>query len=156
MRVLTEPLLNAVLTEKLGVRVLAIEILPLRKGDELTIEFVKDDRTRRRGVLVMTRGVLEINSIRGSTITLWHDTAPTKVVMVCRNTRSGYLKMYNVWDRGDIKFQGSGMIKNQVSPTTYEYRCNDRPRDPPLEEFDRFVFRLTVVGDQTDPIAGIR
>jgi hypothetical protein len=145
-----------VLTEKLGVRVLAIEILPLRKGDEMTIEFVRDDTTRRRGVLMTTKGVLEINSIRGSTMTLWHDTAPTKVLVVCRSTESGYLKMYNVWDRGKAKFQGSGMIKNQVSAGTYEYRCNDLPRDPSLEEFDRFVFRLTVGSDQTGPIAGVK
>ena len=138
------------LTEKLGTPVLLIEVLPLRKGNELTLEFVKDDGVWRRGVLLMTNGVLEINSVRDSQLTLWRDTAPTTVPVVCRSTKSGYLEMFNVWDRGkNIEFQRfhSGMIKRQVDAATYEYRCMDSHPDPLIEDFDRFVFRLTVGGD---------
>jgi hypothetical protein len=139
-----------VLTEKLGTPVLLIEVLPLRKGNELTLEFVRDDGVWRRGVLLMTKGVLEINSVRDSQLTLWRDTAPTRVPVVCRSTKSGYLEMFNVWDRGkNMEFQRfhSGMIKRQVDAATYEYCCMDSHPDPLIEDFDRFVFRLTVGGD---------
>jgi hypothetical protein len=147
MNARTQPLLNTLLTEKLGIQVLEIEVLPIRKGDELTLEFIRDDGVWRRGVLLMTKGVLEINSVRDSQLTLWRDTAPTKVPVVCRSTKTGYLEIFNVWDRGknrEFRRLHSGMIKRQVDAATYEYRCMDSHPDPLLEDFERFVFRLTM------------
>jgi len=142
----TRPLLNRVLTTKLRLPVIEIEVVALRAGNEFDLEFVRDTGEWRRGVYLMTEGQLEIDSVGGSQLEVWRDTAPSVVPVTCRRTTSGYLEMFNIWNRGrglELRRLHSGMIRTQVAERTFEYRCLDSDPDPSVEDFERFVIRLT-------------
>ena len=116
--------------------------LPISSTQRIVVTFESVCSDWRQGVHLSTKGTFETNGqIISKAIVLWHDTAPTTVVIVVRS-KSGECVVKNVWDVGDGVMHswhngGAMLISDREDGRVYE--CNDgRPDD----DFDDLIFSV--------------
>jgi hypothetical protein len=117
-----------------------IDVFPIRDGDQLKLTFEGKESPWRQGVWLKTDDHLTINGRQSQSVQLWHDTAPTEVLIEC-HTQNGYVHLYNIWDKGsgrESQSWSSGMLVEEL-PNGRRYHCNDIGFDT---TFSRLVFRI--------------
>jgi hypothetical protein len=133
------------LTDPEGREVLRIEAVPFEAGDTATIRFDEVHSPWRQGIWLATHGVLRVAETAAAQFTLWVDTAPPAVEILCVES-DGMLRLYNVWDSGrgrsrESQSHTSGMAVELLPDGSHRYSCSDIGSPP---SFDKLVFRLAV------------
>ena len=135
-----ERVLNSAFKERGRDDVVMIDVFPIRDGDQLKLTFEGKESPWRQGVWLKTDDHLTINGRQSQSVQLWHDTAPTEVLIEC-HTQNGYVHLYNIWDKGsgrESQSWSSGMLVEEL-PNGRRYHCNDIGFDT---TFSRLVFRI--------------
>ena len=140
--------INDEMTRAVGRDVVQVDILSVRSGERLLLEFESATGEWRQGVFLATVGTMSTNGVESSTFVLWQDSAPPVVDIDIVET-DGLVCVYNVWDSG--RFGGhheslratSGMLATQLDDGRVRYGCNDIGGSP---TFEKLVFTVQVLG----------
>lgn len=123
-----------------------IEVLPITKGQRITLTFDTVGPRWRQGVFLATAGYLVAAGSSSPSLVLWSDSAPTESAIEVADT-DGRLVLYNVWDsgrgRGPFESQSatSGMLVETLANGSRRYSCSDIGTEP---DFGRLVFRVSI------------
>jgi hypothetical protein len=135
---------NTSLTAKLGRDVWYMDGLDMHPGQAIEVHIESTNAERRQGVRIATEGVLSTNGVSARAIELWADTAPRPTLISCRESTSGRLVLYNIFETqlGRMS-QGhtSGMLIDTLPGGGRRYRCCDSAPEP---VFDRLVFTVRI------------
>src|SRR5262249_34485511 len=116
----------------------------IQAGDRFTIEFLSWTSELVQGLTLRTkRGLLEVNDVESSVISLWMDTAPAVVDVECLTSgRDGLLMVSNRWVRPDgVKDEwtnNAGMLVED-SGNRVLLHCSNGYGEP---DFDNLVVEL--------------
>lgn len=115
-----------------------------RPGDRFCLTFESVNDAIRHGVFVGVEGTLEINAYQDSQLALFHDTAPTVVMIDVVDTADGSLRVHNIWeddgaDRHSSMGETSGMVCEPLRRGA-RYRCCAVAGDEP--DFGQLVFTI--------------
>lgn len=116
----------------------------LQAGDRFTVEFLSWNKDRAQGVNLRTKGgALEVNEANSSTISLWVDTAPPRVDVLCvKKPRDGVLMVSNQWRRPDgveDEWTNNAAIIVEHADRRVVLRCSDGIGRP---TFDDLIIEL--------------
>lgn len=116
----------------------------IRAGHRFTVEFLSWSLDRPEGVNLRTKGgVLKVNEVRSSAISLWVDSSPSLVEVVCvKAPRDGLLLVSNHWRRPDgvdDEWTNNAGIIVEESDDSVVLRCSDGIGPP---KFDDLVVEL--------------
>lgn len=108
--------------------------------EKIALIFESISSPYRQGVWLRCDGGFEIDGSIYPQVTVWSDTAPPKIELICR-TKDGRLHLYNVWDEGrgrESQTWRSGM-KVEMLNDGYRYHCTDAGHEI---NFDTLVFKI--------------
>ena len=116
----------------------------IRAGDRFVVEFLSWTSARAQGVNLRTKdGLLEVNKVRSSAISLWVDTAPPHVKVLClKEPRDGVMMVSNQWRRPDgveDEWTNNAAMIVDESNDRVVLRCSDGIGQP---SFDDLVVEL--------------
>ena len=124
-----------------------IDVIHVGAGETLAITFKGQSGGWRQGIWLAVVGQMQIAGVAGDQMTLWTDTAPSKVDVNVIRSEDGLLRIYNIWDsarglRQESQSATSGMLK-QANGDVVTYRCNDIGFHP---TFEKLIFEIRRVG----------
>jgi hypothetical protein len=125
--------------------VVKVDVFPIRNGEEILLTFEAKNSEWKQGVRLSCDGGLEVNGQHVPAAVLWYETAPQQIHMKCTTT-TGFLVVYNIWDRGmgkNSQAHSSGMLVEEL-PLGRRYHCNDIGFET---NFDKLLFRIQRVPD---------
>lgn len=106
-------------------------------NNQVTVSFIERNSEWRQGIVIETKGTLEVNSqIIKNSIILWEDTSPKRFTIHIKS-KSKELLIYNVWDNGDgvINYWHNGAAMWIVKKDNHRtYYCNDGYPDDDLND----------------------
>jgi hypothetical protein len=130
-----------------GRDVVLLEALPFPTGTRAMIEFETVNSPWRQGVWLGTAGALRVAETISRSLELWADTSPRRVEVLCEESETGLLTLYNIWNSGrkigshESQSDSSGMLVEELAGGGYRYRCQDIAVEP---MFDRLVFSIRI------------
>ncbi len=111
----------------------------IQAGDRFAVEFLSWTPERVQGVNLRTKhGLLEVNEVQSSAISLWVDSAPPLVEVVCvKDPGDGLVVVSNQWRRSDgVEDEwtnNAGMIVDD-SDNRVVLRCSDGIGEPNFDD----------------------
>lgn len=141
-----EPLINDAWEEYGRSDVVLWDVLRIPSQARIQLVFESVNSDWRQGVRLTTDSGLLVNGMRGKSVVLWQDTAPSVVDCEC-STKDGRLHIYNIWDSGrgygsESQRHSSGMLVEEILGGR-RYRCNDIGFEGAA--FDKLVFSVVQV-----------
>jgi hypothetical protein len=120
--------------------VVLLDVFPVKNGETILLTFESKNSEWSQGVWLMCDKGVEINGLFAKSAFLWYETAPKQIPVKCY-TETGFLNIYNVWDRGkgpNSQSHTSGMLIEEIE-NGRRYRCNDIGLPT---NFDKVIFTL--------------
>lgn len=129
-----------------------IDVLSIKKEQELILEFISSNSEYPQGVgfaLYEGDGYIEVDGQRAKGMGIWEDTVSNKTKIFCSST-VGLLNVYNMYykynagtGRSEVRYQmdSCGMLVEQKGNKII-YRCNDVGFEP---KFDSLVFSIEII-----------
>jgi hypothetical protein len=134
---------NSAMSKSLGFDIWYMDGIDMSAGEAIELTFESTNSPRRQGIFIATEGLLTIAATDARAFTLWADTAPTPLVIRCRESKSGTTVLYNIYEhppgREMSQSYTSGMLIDALPDGERRYRCCDVGSEP---VFDRLVFSI--------------
>ncbi len=98
----------------------------------------------KQGVIIKTKGDIEVNNRSGNKMIFWEESSP-KEFDILVSTESKELIVYNVWDTGNGVIQhwhNGAAIHVEQNKDHFRFNCNDGYPD---DDMDDLIFEIEVV-----------
>jgi len=125
--------------------------IPVKKGQEIQVEFIKYDETYQQGFEIsidQKKGFIEVNDQKLISPVFWVNTAPRIFSFKCLTKKDeGIINVWNVWqnieykDNIDAWIGNAGLYVEEIEQNTYIFYCSNGLNEV---NFSDLVFKLTV------------